>query len=68
MQADASAVISLRSSSCLSPGLVVVRPFPSAFTTIAFDYSRRRRFGTLGRRIKRRGVFAHNSMETPSFC
>ena len=30
----------------LSPDLVVARPFPSAFTTMAFGYSRRRWFET----------------------
>src|SRR5262249_23823304 len=43
---DASIVVSLQSSSCLSPDLVLARPFPSALTTMAFDHSRRRWFGT----------------------
>src|SRR5215471_17748193 len=43
---DTSSVVSLRSSSCRSPDLVLSRPFPSALTTIAFDHSRRRWFGT----------------------
>jgi hypothetical protein len=43
---DTSSVIPLRSSSCLSPDPINPRPFPSAFTTMAFDHSRRRWFGT----------------------
>jgi hypothetical protein len=43
---DTSTVVSLQSSSCLSPDLVLARPFPSALTTMAFDHSRRRWFGT----------------------
>ena len=39
-------MVPLRSSSCLSPDLVLARPFPSALTTVAFDHSRRRWFGT----------------------
>jgi hypothetical protein len=46
----------LRSSSCRSPDLVVARPFPSAFTTIAFDYSRRRWFGTCSCKPVPRGL------------
>ena len=34
------------SSSCPSPDLVFARPFPSVLTTMAFDHSRRRWFGT----------------------
>src|SRR5258706_15115042 len=41
-----SSVVPLRSSSCQSPDLVLPRPFPSALTTMAFDHSRRRWFGT----------------------
>src|SRR3984957_11447372 len=41
-----SSVVPLRSSSCQSPDLVLSRPFPSMLTTMAFDHSRRRRFGT----------------------
>src|SRR5215469_15207905 len=41
-----SSVVSSRSSSCQSPDLVLPRPFPSALTTMAFDHSRRRWFGT----------------------
>src|ERR1039457_6594019 len=43
---DTSSVVSLRSSSCQSPDLVLPRPFPSVLTTRAFDHSRRRWFGT----------------------
>ena len=43
---DTSIVVPLRSSSCLSPDLVIARPLPSAFTTMAFGYSRRRWFET----------------------
>ena len=43
---DTSSVVSLRSSSCQSPDLVLSRPFPSALTTMAFVHSRRRWFGT----------------------
>jgi len=43
---DTSIVVPLRSSSCLSPDLVLARPFPSAFTTLDFVQSRRRWFGT----------------------
>src|SRR5271168_2971776 len=41
-----SSVVPLRSSSCQSPDLVLSRPFPSVLTTMAFDHSRRRWFGT----------------------
>src|SRR6266849_6729964 len=41
-----SSVVPLRSSSCQSPDLVLSRPFPSVLTTLAFDHSRRRWFGT----------------------
>src|SRR5437899_8718222 len=41
-----SSVVSFRSSSCQSPDLVLPRPFPSVLTTVAFDHSRRRWFGT----------------------
>src|ERR1700724_3265331 len=43
---DTSSVVPLRSSSCQSPDLVLPRPFPSVLTTMAFDHSRRRWFGT----------------------
>src|ERR1700686_2854651 len=43
---DMSSVVPLRSSSCQSPDLVLSRPFPSVLTTVAFDRSRRRWFGT----------------------
>src|SRR5664280_3045141 len=43
---DTSSVVSLRSSSCQSPDLVLPRPFPSVLTTRAVDHSRRRWFGT----------------------
>src|SRR6267143_6773660 len=49
-------VVPLRSSSCLSPDLVVARPFPSAFTTIAFGYSRRRWFETCSCKPVPRGL------------
>src|SRR2546426_483591 len=42
---DTSSVVSLRSSSCQSPDLVLPRPFPSVLTTMAFDHSHRS-FGT----------------------
>src|ERR1700682_6493919 len=41
-----SSVVPLRSSSCQSPDLVLPRPFPSVLTTMAFDHSHRRWFGT----------------------
>ena len=41
-----SSVVPLQSSSCQSPDLVLPRPFPSVLTTMAFDHSRRRWFGT----------------------
>src|SRR5713101_9379295 len=41
-----SSVVPLRSSSCQSPDLVLSRPFPPVLTTMAFDHSRRRWFGT----------------------
>src|SRR5262245_41997917 len=43
---DTSTVVPLRSSSCLLPDQVYSRPFPSAFTTLPFEQSRRRWFGT----------------------
>ena len=43
---DTSSVVSLQSSSCQSPDLVLPRPFPSALTTMAFDHSRQWWFGT----------------------
>src|SRR5713101_5797414 len=43
---DTSSVVPLRSSFRQSPDLVLSRPFPSALTTMAFDHSRRRWFGT----------------------
>jgi hypothetical protein len=49
-------VVPLRSSSCLSPDLVLARPFPSAFTTIAFGYSRRRWFETCSCKPVSRGL------------
>ena len=41
---------------CLPPDLVVARPFPSAFTTIAFGYSRRRWFETCSCKPVPRGL------------
>jgi hypothetical protein len=46
----------LRSSSCLSPDLVLAKPFPSVLTTMAFDHSRRRWFGTCPCRPVPRGL------------
>src|SRR5262249_47695851 len=46
LRLDTSIVVPLRSSSCLSPDLVLARPFPSVLTTMAFVHSRRRWFGT----------------------
>ena len=43
---DTSSVVSLQSSSCQSPDLVLPRPFPPALTTMAFDHSRQGWFGT----------------------
>ncbi len=37
-------MVSLQSSSCLTPDPVAAGPFPSALTTMAFVHSRRRRF------------------------
>src|SRR6266581_1778491 len=51
-----SSVVPLRSSSCLSPDLVFARPFPSVLTTMAFDHSRRRWFGTCPCRPVPRGL------------
>src|SRR6266481_2522339 len=53
---DTSIVVPLRSSSCLSPDLVLARPFPSVLTTMAFDHSRRRWFGTCPCRPVPRGL------------
>src|SRR4029077_10664298 len=53
---DTSIVVFLRSSSCLSPDLVLARPFPSALTTMAFDHSRRRWFGTCSCKPVPRGL------------
>ena len=49
-------MVPLRSSSCRSPDLVVAKPFPSAFTTIAFGYSRRRWFETCSCKPVPRGL------------
>jgi hypothetical protein len=43
---DTSSVVPLRSSFCQSPDPVLPGPFPAALTTMAFDHSRRRWFGT----------------------
>src|SRR5437763_7232538 len=43
---DTSSVVPFRSSSYQTPDLVLPRPFPSVLTTMAFDHSRRRWFGT----------------------
>src|SRR6266581_327168 len=51
-----SSVVPLRSSSCQSPDLVLARPFPSVLTTVAFDHSRRRWFGTCPCRPVPRGL------------
>ncbi len=56
MTFDTSIVVPLRSSSCLSPDLVLARPFPSVLTTMAFDHSRRRWFGTCPCRPVPRGL------------
>src|SRR5262249_27060152 len=53
---DTSIVVPLRSSSCLSPDLVLARPFPSVLTTMAFVHSRRRWFGTCPCRPVPRGL------------
>src|SRR4029077_5587224 len=53
---DTSSVVSLRSSFCQSPDLVLSRPFPSALTTMAFDHSRRRWFGTCSCKPVPRGL------------
>ena len=53
---DTSIVVPLRSSSCLSPDLVLARPFPSAFTTLDFVQSRRRWFGTCSCKPVPRGL------------
>ena len=49
-------MVPLRSSSCRSPDLVFAKPFPSAFTTIAFGYSRRRWFETCSCKPVPRGL------------
>src|ERR1035438_7771269 len=51
-----SSVVPLRSSSCQSPDLVLSRPFPSVLTTMAFDHSRRRWFGTCSCKPVPRGL------------
>src|SRR5579871_457266 len=43
---DTSSVVPLRSSSCQSPDLVLPRPFSPVLTTMVFDHSHRRWFGT----------------------
>src|ERR1039457_2061499 len=53
---DTSSVVPLRSSSCLSPDLVLSRPFPPVLTTMAFDHSRRRWFGTYSCKPVPRGL------------
>src|SRR5947199_10826016 len=51
-----SSVVPLRSSSCQSPDLFLPRPFPSVLTTMAFDHSRRRWFGTCSCKPVPRGL------------
>src|SRR5208283_4002339 len=53
---DTSSVVPLRSSSCQSPDLVLSRPFPPVLTTMAFDHSRRRWFGTCSCKPGPRGL------------
>src|ERR1700686_4823050 len=53
---DMSSVVPLRSSSCQSPDLVLSRPFPAVLTTMAFDHSRRRWFGTCSCKPVPRGL------------
>src|SRR5262249_7815747 len=53
---DTSAVVPLRSSSCLSPDPVTPEPFPSAFTTVAFGQSRRSWFGACSCKPTPRGL------------
>src|SRR5215472_17341082 len=53
---DTSAVVPLRSSSCMSPDSVISEPFPSAFTTVAFGQSRRRWFGACSCKPVPRGL------------
>src|SRR5271154_1776473 len=53
---DTSSVVPLRSSSCQLPDLVLPRPFPSVLTTMAFDHSRRRWFGTRSCKLVPRGL------------
>src|ERR1039458_4847551 len=53
---DTSSVVPLRSSSCPSPDLVLSRPFPPVLTTMAFDHSRRRWFGTYSCKPVPRGL------------
>src|SRR5437868_13592409 len=61
---DTSSVVPLRSSSCQSPDLVLPRPFPSVLTTIAFDHSRRRWFGTCSCQPVPRGLPHRSSSYT----
>ena len=49
-------MVPLQSSSCLIPDLVNARPFPSALTTMAFDHSRQRWFGTCSCKPAPRGL------------
>src|ERR1022692_1105804 len=58
---DTSSVVPLRSSSCQSPDPVLSRPFPSVLTTMAFDHSRRRWFGTCSCQPVPRGLIPHRS-------
>src|SRR6266567_5353028 len=53
---DTSSVVPLRSSSCQPPDLVLPRPFPPVLTTMAFDHSRRRWFGTCSCKPVPRGL------------
>src|ERR1017187_10582169 len=53
---DTSSVVPLRYSSCQSPDLVLPRPFPPVLTTMAFDPSRRRWFGTYSCKPVPRGL------------
>src|SRR6201993_780180 len=53
---DTSSVVPLQSSSCQPPDLVLPRPFPPVLTTMAFDHSRRRWFGTCSCKPVPRGL------------
>ena len=53
---DTSSVVPLRSSFCQSPDPVLPGPFPSALTTMAFDHSRGRWFGTCSCKPVPRGL------------